>query len=334
MSFAVLEELKTFGPDRCESLSHEQALDYVRRLSVSQHPQARALAQLLPEHLQEDVGNVLAFRRWTQRLAREAARDPQRGDLLDWWRGELDRCFSGQPRHPVFVALSQSIQKHDLPREPFDDLIRGFEQDQATPRYDTFDALIEQCRLTANPVGRLVLAMLDQGDDPQRQRLADAACTAWQLTRYWRDQRRDIGEHGQVYLPADVAGQQRLDLSLLVKSLRIDCHQNGHDHGHGESCACTGGGPNTGLRVTLPAYRQTMRVLVQRTQQQFQEARDLLPLVPRDLRPALRLALSTGQATLGGIAHQGYDTITKRPTLSPAARAGLKLKTLKARLLG
>ncbi|MEM6855841.1 MAG: squalene/phytoene synthase family protein, partial [Planctomycetota bacterium] len=138
----ILRELDTFGPDRCDAMTVVQARQYTREITKANRENFSVASRLLPRELRDDFHAVYAFCRWADDLgdAPGIADDPQRAlGLLAWWRDELDRCFAGSPRHPVFVALGPTIEKHDLPRQPFADLIDAFVQDQTVNRYATWD---------------------------------------------------------------------------------------------------------------------------------------------------------------------------------------------------
>jgi len=107
------------------------------------------------------------------------------------------------PRHaPVFVALEETVRRHQIPRRPFADLILAFVQDQNVTRYAGWDELFDYCRCSANPVGRLVLYLCGYSD-PERQRLADSTCTALQLANFWQDVTVDLLKN-RIYIPFDV----------------------------------------------------------------------------------------------------------------------------------
>ena len=89
--------------------------------------------------------------------ATKSATQPQSLALLDLWGRELDACYEGHARHPVFVALAETIRACSIPKEPFADLLVAFRQDQTVTRYETMDDVLSYCRYSANPVGRLVL---------------------------------------------------------------------------------------------------------------------------------------------------------------------------------
>ena len=122
----------------------------------------------MPRHLIRHFHTVYAYCRWADDLADETGDGAQTLSLLRWWREELLDCYNGRPHHPVFVALQDTIRRFDIPPQPFLDLLAAFEQDQIVKSYDTFEQLLDYCRGSANPVGRLVLYLCQSFDDQAR----------------------------------------------------------------------------------------------------------------------------------------------------------------------
>ncbi|MFF7859366.1 squalene synthase HpnC [Streptomyces sp. NPDC007904] len=123
--------------------------------------------------------------------------------LLDAFEADLRRVFdpSGpQPRHPLLRRLRPTVRRHALTPEPFLGLIAANRQDQLVKRYETFDDLLAYCELSANPVGRLVLAVTGTST-PERVRRSDAVCTALQIVEHLQDVAEDLGRD-RIYLPA------------------------------------------------------------------------------------------------------------------------------------
>ncbi len=142
----------------------EESLAYTRWLATNHYENFQVVSFLLPKRLHQDFYNVYSFCRWADDLGDEISDTAESLRLLAWWREELHAMFDGRATHPVFVALSRSVKAHDLPIEPFDDLITAFEQDQTVTRYNNFDELFRYCRYSANPVGRLVLGLCGYRD--------------------------------------------------------------------------------------------------------------------------------------------------------------------------
>ena len=263
-----------------------------RVIAVGARENFHVLSILLPPRLREDFANLYAFCRAADDLADESGDTATALALLAEWRAELRACFAGRPRHPVFVALRETISRHDLPAEPFDHLLDAFEQDQRVARYANWPQLLDYCRCSANPVGRLVL-MVCGYRDATRMALADRTCTALQLTNFWQDVRDDYLTRRRIYVPADVAASHALDVNALGEAMSRNRFSAELDH----------------------AYRETIRDLTERTQAYFTEGRALLPMLSPDVRGHIRLFTLGGEAVLKKIANASFGTHRKRPAL-------------------
>ncbi len=326
MAFAVLDELEIYGPDHCRSVTPEQAAVYTRRLTQTHYENFTVVSWFLPKRLRADFANVYAFCRWADDLGDEIG-DPARSlELLHWWRNELDRCYDGRPRHPVYVALAPTIEKYDIPQKPFADLIDAFVQDQTVTRYDTWARVLDYCTRSANPVGRIVLYMTGYRDQ-ERQRLSDQTCTALQLANFWQDVRRDILERDRVYVPTEVASAHGLSVEQMVSLVRMDSKAH-----PGPKCM---GCPDDSVAMTAirPAYVATLRDLCDRTRLMFEEGRQLWPMVAPDVRLDIKLFTLGGEAILDMIRRLNYDTLTRRPSLSRPAKVSLMMRALVGKLM-
>ncbi|MEQ9460091.1 MAG: squalene/phytoene synthase family protein [Phycisphaeraceae bacterium] len=358
MTSVVIQDLARFGPQGSPNMTVEEASDYTRQLALTHYENFSVLSRMVPERYRDDFGRVYAFCRWADDLGDETGSPERSRELLAWWRDELDACYAGSPRHPVFIALARTIESRNLPRKPFDDLIDAFLQDQEVTRYQSWEQLVDYCSRSANPVGRLVLRIAGY-DDPKLDELSDATCTALQLANFWQDVRRDIIQRDRVYLPADIAAKHHVGMPFIIKSVRLDGgldengephkhdhHHHVHDHeghhhhhehdavdGHGQRCACSGGGANAGVRACLKTYRPMMRDLVSRTWPLFKQGRQLWPHLDRDIRPAIKLFSWGGESILRMIETEGYDTLTNRPALSKSRKAWLVSRASLSRFL-
>lgn len=286
--------------------SIEAAEAYTRRLAHSHYENFPVVSLLLPGHLRQDFCNVYAFCRIADDLGDETG-DPRASEIaLAWLAGQTRAAYEGQINTALFAALSGTIRRHDIPPEPFLDLISAFDQDQRVTRYDTFDQLLDYCRRSADPVGRLVLYLCGYRD-AERQRLSDRTCTALQLVNFWQDVRRDLLDRDRIYLPAD--SMRRFG----VTEAQI---RQGIARGRAE-----------------PSYCELVRFEVERAERMLDEGRRLLPL----LRPAVRRHVAlfgAGGAAIGGaIRRQGFDTLARRPALSRWQKGRLVLRGLGAALL-
>lgn len=286
-----------------EPWSLPEALAYTRWLARAHYENFHVVSFLLPRRLHQDFYNVYSFCRWADDLGDEIG-DPRKSlELLEEWRSELAAMYRGEVRHPVYVALRETVERHHIPEQPFADLIRAFFQDQSVTRYDTWEQLLDYCVYSANPVGRLVLHLCGYSDE-ERRRLSDFTCTALQLANHWQDVSRDW-EKGRVYIPLEVMAGH----GYSVEALQADLEGG------------KGGQP----------FRAMMQDLCHRARDLFAKGLPLVDLVDRRLAVDLDLFSRGGMAILDRIAAQDYDVIAKRPALSKAAKAVLLIKALSRR---
>ena len=281
--------------------SMEEARGYTRWLARVHYENFHVATWLLPRGLRQHFCNVYAYCRWADDLADEIP-DPERSlSLLRAWEEELRACYRGQASHPVFVALADTIARFEIPAEPFADLLTAFRQDQRTRRYPDWQALLEYCRYSANPVGRLVLYLCGYRD-AGLQRLSDATCTALQLTNFWQDVSRDL-DKGRIYIPLDLLALHGLDEADLQ------------------------------ARHFDDRYAGLMRDLLARTRVLFSEGWALTQRVDRRLRVDLELFSRGGLAILDAIELGGYDTLHHRPAATAWLRLRLLVRALYSSLL-
>jgi len=243
------------------------------------------------KRLRQHFFNVYAYCRISDDLGDETGDTAASLELLDEWETELNACYAGSPRHPVFVALAGTVREFDVPKHEFSDLLRAFRQDQTVTRYESFEDLLGYCRYSANPVGHLVL-YLGGYRDPERQQLSDYTCTALQLANFWQDVSPDF-QKGRVYLP--------------LEDLRK----------HGVTEATIASTQNTSQFIEL------MRFEVQRARQWFDRGLPLVGKVGRDLAIDLQLFSRGGQEILNAIERQGYAVLGNRPAISKSRKLAL-----------
>src|SRR5690348_360470 len=181
--------------------SLEEARAYCERLARSHYENFSVATWFLPKKLRPHFYSIYAYCRISDDLGDEVG-DPQQSlALLDAWEEELNACYSGAPRHPVFVALRETIQQFGIPKHEFSDLLIAFRRDQTITRFPTFADVLDYCKYSANPVGHLVL-YVGGYSDAERQQLADYTCTALQLANFWQDVSVDYSK-GRIYLPLE-----------------------------------------------------------------------------------------------------------------------------------
>jgi len=276
--------------------SVEEARRYCESLARRHYENFHVATRLLPDRLRAHFYPVYAYCRWADDLGDETG-DPARSLLLlDRWEEELDACYRGEARHPVFVALRGTIEQCQIPPEPFRDLITAFRQDQVKTRYQTYDEVLGYCRYSANPVGRLVLYVCGYRD-PERQRLSDLTCTALQLTNFWQDIVRDY-KIGRIYIPLDAMAR----------------------HGYSESDLAAG--------CSDERFRNLLRELIERTRDLFEQGLSLISLVDNRLALDIELFSRGGMEILRLIERRNYDVLSRRPFLDSADKALLFAATL------
>lgn len=198
----LVRELSQWGPDAdFTAPSHTEAEAYCRKLATTHYENFPLVSWLLPRGLHQHFYNVYAYCRWSDDLGDEAGSAEKATELLAWWRQELDACYRGEVRHPVFVALKPTIDRFTIPLTPFADLLSAFEQDQRVTEYDTFDQLRDYCRRSADPVGRIVLYLCEQFNE-QNAAWSDSICTGLQIANFWQDVARDFSI-GRIYIPRE-----------------------------------------------------------------------------------------------------------------------------------
>jgi squalene synthase HpnC len=271
--------------------SVEEAERYTRWLATSHYENFTVVSIVLPRRLRQHFYNVYAYCRWADDLADEVADPSTALQLLNWWNAELHGCYAGSATHPVFVALRGTIEKFDIPIEPFSALLAAFRQDQTVRRYATWDEVSAYCRLSANPVGRLVLYLCGYRD-LERQSLSDFTCTALQLANFWQDVSRDLRKD-RIYIPGDLMAAHGITEADLFAG-RFD-----------------------------DRYVALMRLLVARTRELFQRGLPLVETVDPALRVDIELFSRGGLAVLDAIESNGYNTLEFRPSLSGTTKLKL-----------
>ena len=287
------KELQHWGPSR-EDLdvpSLEESRQYCRTLAQTHYENFTVASRLIPRRLRDHFYAVYAYCRWSDDLADETGNTGKSIELLDWWTTMLDDCYKGRTTHPVFVALAETIEKFDIPKEPFADLLVAFRQDQQVHRYATFDDLLGYCRNSANPVGRLVL-YLGRAMDERRAKLSNSICTGLQLANFWQDVAEDW-HRGRLYLPEE------------------DCRKFDYDP------------DDPSQRQATDAFRRLLQYEVERAEEHLRRGRPLVRLMPRKLRMPVSLFAEGGLAICREIRHVDFDVWTARPTVSRATKLWL-----------
>jgi squalene synthase HpnC len=285
-------------PERAPALV--EAEEYCRCLARTHYENFSVATWFLPKSLRQHFFNIYSYCRISDDLGDETG-DPQASlRLLDDWEAELNACYSGQPRHPVFVALAETVRILDIPRQPFADLLKAFRLDQTVTRYPRFEDLLGYCRYSANPVGHLVLYVCGYRD-AERQGLSDFTCTALQLANFWQDVSLDYSK-GRIYLPLEDLNRFGVAQTDIASAL------------------------NT------PAFCDMMRFEVNRTRDWFEQGLPLVAQVNRDLAIDIELFSRGGKEILRTIERQNYKVLGRRPTISKTRKLALLVRAAMGKL--
>ena len=271
----------------------DEAKAWCRKLATTHYENFHVATWFLPKKVRPHFESVYAYCRVSDDLGDEVADASTALRLLDEWGVMLDECYDApeQSRHPVFVALHETIAACNLPRQLFHDLLTAFKLDQTKTRFESIGELEEYSRNSANPVGRLVLLVSGYREE-QIARLSDKICTALQLANFWQDVVEDW-ERGRRYLPGDLMHQ------FGVRDADVEA------------------------RSFTPQFRVLMEHLVADTREMLREGGTISKLVDPELATTLNLFRKGGESILDAIAAQGYDTLKQRPQVSKMRKARL-----------
>jgi hydroxysqualene synthase len=286
--------------DRSREL--REAYAACQALAQSHYENFPVASRLMPKHLRPHVAAVYAFARTADDFADEPGREPkERLQLLSDWRKRLhERTPASGSRLPapdtIFLALHDTIERFQLPVQLFDDLLDAFSQDVVTTRYETWAGVLDYCRRSANPVGRLVLRLSGYHDEAL-DRASDAVCSALQLTNFWQDLAIDWSR-GRLYVPAETWRTLGADPDVL-------------DSG-----------------VMTAEWTAAMRDCTARTRALFDAGRPVCDGVRGRLRYELRATWIGGNRILSRLEQSGFDVFNQRPALGAADAIVIACETL------
>ena len=283
-----------------------EARKYCRRLAETHYENFHVASWFLPKALRPHFHSIYAYCRISDDLGDEVPDRAAALALLDLWGRELDACYEGRARHPVFVALAETIRACGIPKKPFADLLVAFRQDQTVTRFATMDEVLAYCVYSANPVGRLVLYACGEvtpETQEEKFRLSDATCTALQLANFWQDVQSDYQVRGRVYLPQ--ADMERFGVTDETIA-------------RGEA---------------TPEFRALLRYEVDYARGLFERGLALIGMVNRELALDLDLFSRGGLEILRAIERRDYDVLSARPAISRTTKLQLALRAVSGKFL-
>jgi phytoene synthase len=277
----------------------ERAYGWCAHLARRHYENFPVASLLLPAHMRPAIAAIYAFARRADDFADEPGPSAaERIALLDGWQRRLHApdpaAFAEDVATPqraeagddlIFVALHDAIHRHSLPTELFDDLLSAFRQDVSTSRYATWSDVLDYCRRSANPVGRLVLRVAGYAERDMDER-SDAVCTALQLTNFWQDFGVDW-RRGRLYLPEEDRDRAGADEQDLERG-----------------------------RWTA-SWQTALDAVVGRTRELFAQGRSICDAVPGRLRWELRITWLGGSRILDKV-QTSVDALHRRPRLNAA----------------
>jgi len=286
-------------PDVPPTLAEARA--WCKHLAETHYENFHVASWFLPERLRPHFHAIYAYCRVSDDLGDEVGNTAQSLALLDLWGHELDACYEGRARHPVFVALAETIRTCSIPKEPFADLLTAFRQDQTVTRYATMQDVLGYCRYSANPVGRLVLYTCGYTDE-ERFRLSDATCSALQLANFWQDVSVDFAKD-RVYIPQSDMQRFGVTDATIEKG------------------------------IATPEFRALLQHEVEYARSLFQLGLPLINTVDRDLAVDLDLFSRGGLEILNAIDREDYDVLRARPAISKRTKLQLALRAVSGKFL-
>jgi len=279
----------------------DEARAYCKNLAETHYENFHVASWFLPKALRPHFHSIYAYCRISDDLGDEVGDAEVALALLDLWGRELDACYQGRARHPVFVALHETIRDCSIPKEPFADLLVAFRQDQTITRFPTMQDVFAYCRYSANPVGRLVLYACGEASE-EKFKLSDATCTALQLANFWQDVRVDYAK-GRIYLP----------------------QQDMERFGVSEATIATG--------TATPEFRELLRDEVNFARGLFEQGLPLVGMVNRELALDLDLFSRGGLEILRAVERQDFDVLSARPAVSKSTKLQLAMRALTGKFL-
>jgi hydroxysqualene synthase len=276
--------------------SPDDGFRYCEQIARSHYENFPVASRFVPKEIRKYVWTIYTF----ARIADDYADEPgytlaERMDNLNQWEQYLLECYHGNPTHRAFAALAETVERFQIPVELFQDLLLAFRSDVTVRRYETFENVLEYCRRSANPIGRLLLLLFNYRSETLLE-LSDHICTALQLTNFWQDVSLDL-QKDRIYLPLE-------DLEEFGYTEQEFMEQKFNSR-----------------------FRDLMAFQVQRTAELFIVGKPLLSKVDKDLSLELKITWNGGTRILEKIHTLDYNVLTHRPVLSLLDKLGLLFRS-------
>jgi squalene synthase HpnC len=278
----------------------DDAYGYCETLARAHYENFPVGSFLVPKKLRKHFYSIYAFARIADDFADEGyGQGYGEEERLEWmarWLEKLRASFAGQADHPVFIALARTATQFDLPRSLFEDLLSAFSQDVTCRRYETVADLMDYCRRSADPIGRLLLLLFGYKNE-EMHRWSDCICSGLQLANHWQDVAVDW-QKGRVYLPQEDLAEFGLTTADLERGIATE------------------------------AFRRLMEFEVARARQLMVNGKPLCAAVNGRLALELRAIWLGGMKILERIQKNEYDVFLRRPTITSADKFGILYRSM------
>jgi squalene synthase HpnC len=262
----------------------EDSYNYCREITLSHYENFPVASWLLPASIRKHIFAVYAFARIADDIADEGDDSKQEKiEQLKIYKNHFLE-YSNSDSYPHFTALWETANKYNIPNVLFTDLIDAFIQDNEKSAYENFDELLNYCKKSANPVGRIILHLFNYESEKMFE-LSDNVCTALQLTNFWQDISFDI-KKGRCYIP-------QADLKKFRVSFETIRFQKFNED-----------------------VKELIKFQVERTHNIFQVGEELLDHLKGLLKLEIKLTILGGKSILKKIEKMNYNTLVTRPKLS------------------
>jgi squalene synthase HpnC len=281
-----------------ESSSHSPSTVEAVRQATRHYENFNVISFRQPRRIKDALSSIYAYCRYADDLADESDNPAEALSALNKWEADFNRSLEGFPHHPILDALADTIYTFHLSPQPFRDLLIAFQQDQKVQRYQTFQDLLQYCRFSADPVGRIVLALFGYHEE-RLFPASDAICTGLQLANLWQDVHRDAVKR-RIYIPLDdMAAHSVTEDDIIQQHYTAD-------------------------------FKELMTFEVKRTRGYFEKGKELVGGVGWNLRWEIDMFRRAGIAVLDGIEGVNFDVLHRRPTISSLKKALIAALSLPA----
>lgn len=279
-----------------EDVLNKAYIDSVQ-FAKSHYENFPVISFLIPKYLRKHIAVIYKFARQADDIADEGNFSvEERINKMNIYENEFNNSLSGKYSDPFWMAVANTINQLNLTSDYFKDLIKAFRQDIIKKRYKKFKEVLDYCKCSANPVGRLILELFNIRDDKISVN-SDYICTALQLTNFYQDFNLDL-KKDRIYIPED-------------EIIAFNLSEN-----------------NFKMKENKFNFAALIQFQIRRAKNMFLDGYDLLPHLPRRLKYEIGLTILCGEKILAKIEEINYNVLDNRPVLSKKDYFSLLMRTL------